>query len=160
MATERAIVRGIYDAFCHEWLVVNRDQRDWMQLLDSVQFAGPAERDAMHDSFHNHTAVALQLPALGQAGATAALRLMFPTYVEAAGISNKKSGSKLMQSAIDFAYLSDDVVAQRLRAGGSLQTLCRCWCLLRDLSFFLQLKPADDDWQSLWQAVRTFQGRY
>ncbi len=160
MATQREIVRGIYDAFCREWLVVNRDQQDWMQLLDSVQFAGPAQRDAHHDSFHMHTAVDLQLSALGQAGATAALRLLFPTCAQHAGISNKKSGSRLLESAMDYAYLSDDALPQQLRAGGSLQTLCRCWRLLHELSFFIQLKPDHDDWQSLWQAVRTFRGQY
>ena len=117
MATERAIVRGIYNGFCREWLVLNTDQRAWMQLLNSVQYAGPLHREAHHESFHSHTADALQLPALGQAGATTALRLMFPTYSQAAGIMNKKSGSRLLEEAIDFAYLSDDVVAQHIRAG-------------------------------------------
>ena len=159
MATERAIVRGIYNDFCREWLVLNTDQQAWMQLLNSVQYAGPLHREAHHESFHSHTADALQLPALGQAGATTALRLMFPTYSQAAGIMNKKSGSRLLEEAIDFAYLSDDVVAQHIRAG-SLQTLCRCWRLLNDLSYFVQLQPDADDWQRIWQSVRTFQGRY
>ena len=57
--TERAIVRGIYNDFCREWLQLNRDQRAWAYLLDSVQFAGPVQRDALHDSFHSHTAVSM-----------------------------------------------------------------------------------------------------
>ena len=154
-------VRGIYNEFCEEWLVLNHGQNQdyWMLILDRVQFS--PNRNEMHHGFHDTTAQALDLGGgFGQNVMCTGLRLMHPVFARSAGVSNRKTGATLMEAALHYVHTAqDDPIAVHLRTTGSIHASARCLQLLGRLSFYIELAPSDDDWETVWQSVRAYRNR-